>query len=543
MAARRIAVLLDFGCNVTVVSPACLPALEELAASGRIRWIRRGYQPGDCAGARIALIAADDPEVNRLAAEEARRAGALVNRADAPEDCDFYFPGIVTRGTPSSASPRPAGITGWPAACGKRLRRRSGRRTPFEREDNSMDKTLKIGTRDSALALAQAEILLGWLKRNRPGCPAELVPMKSTGDRRLDMPLYTGEARGIFTGELEAALLDGRIDLAVHSLKDMGAADDPRLPIVAYLKRADPRDALLLGGDGSLRRVGTSSKRRRYQLAALAPEAAAVPVRGNLATRFRKLEEGEYSALILAAAGLTRLGETGRISRYFSVDEMIPACGQGILAVQAREDFDRSLLEGLEDRDAAERGARRESLCPPAMGGGCSQPVGGYAELLGDRLRLRGYWYDEETGQARRGELEGPRELAAAVGKALARRLQGRTPGKVWLVGAGPGDEGLLTVKGRELLRRADAPWCMTGWWGRGCSPCRPPGRSFSMSASGRDAIPSRRTRSTPCSWIGRSTAGRSSASRGAILSSSGGAGRRRLPSRRWLFPLRWCRG
>lgn len=319
-----------------------------------------------------------------------------------------------------------------------------------------MDKTLKIGTRDSALALAQAEILLGWLKRNRPGCPAELVPMKSTGDRRLDMPLYTGEARGIFTGELEAALLDGRIDLAVHSLKDMGAADDPRLPIVAYLKRADPRDALLLGRDGSLRRVGTSSKRRRYQLAALAPEAAAVPVRGNLATRFRKLEEGEYSALILAAAGLTRLGETGRISRYFSMDEMIPACGQGILAVQARADFDRSLLEGLEDRDAADA-ARAERAFAAAMGGGCSQPVGGYAELLGDRLRLRGYWYDEETGQARRGELEGSRELAAAVGKALARRLQRRTPGKVWLVGAGPGDEGLLTVKGRELLRRADA--------------------------------------------------------------------------------------
>lgn len=98
VAARRIAVLLDFGCNVTVVSPACLPALERLAAAGRICWIRRGYQLGDCAGARIALLAADDPEANRRAAEEARRAGALVNRADAPEDCDFYFPGIVTRG-------------------------------------------------------------------------------------------------------------------------------------------------------------------------------------------------------------------------------------------------------------------------------------------------------------------------------------------------------------------------------------------------------------------------------------------------------------
>lgn len=187
-----------------------------------------------------------------------------------------------------------------------------------------MDKTLKIGTRDSALALAQAEILLGWLKRNRPGCPAELVPMKSTGDRRLDMPLYTGEARGIFTGRAGGRFA-GRADRP-RGAQPEGHGRGGRSPpaIVAYLKRADPRDALLLGGDGSLRRVGTSSKRRRYQLAALAPEAAAVPVRGNLATRFRKLEEGEYSGPHPGGGGLTRLGETGRISRYFSVDEDDP---------------------------------------------------------------------------------------------------------------------------------------------------------------------------------------------------------------------------
>ena len=327
-----------------------------------------------------------------------------------------------------------------------------------------MKEKLVIGSRESALAVVQSRMLLDWLRAAHPECQTELLTMKTTGDKILDRTLDQVGGKGLFVKELDLALRDGRADLTVHSLKDvpMEVADD--LPLVCFSRREDPRDALVLPegvselAPGAV--IGSSSARRAIQLQKLFPDCEIKPVRGNLQTRLRKLDAGEYGALVLAAAGLKRLGLEGRISRYFSTEEMIPAAGQGILAVQGRAGEDHSILDGFNDPDAAAC-----ALCERAfvrtLDGGCSSPVCAHATVDGDTLRLTGLYYDEKTARPFTGTLDGPASEPEALGIVLARRLQseagaGPTPGKVWLVGAGPGDAGLLTLKGRDVLSKAD---------------------------------------------------------------------------------------
>lgn len=286
--------------------------------------------------------------------------------------------------------------------------------------------TIRIGSRDSRLAVVQAQEVLRLLGGG------ELVTMKTTGDMVLDKTLDQVGGKGLFVKELDRALAGGRVDLTVHSLKDVPMEQPDGLPLVAYTKREDARDALVLPENGVWDRskpIGCSSARRRVQLAALFPDIAVAPVRGNVQTRLAKLEAGEYGALVLAAAGLHRLGLQSRVSRYFSPDEIIPAAGQAILAVQGRAGELTEEVKALDDADArdcalAERGFVR------ALGGGCFAPVAAYAEVQGERLHLRGlYVTEDETAQAR-GALTGARQDAAEIGRMLALRLKAQAEGK-----------------------------------------------------------------------------------------------------------------
>ncbi|MBQ3398974.1 MAG: hydroxymethylbilane synthase [Synergistaceae bacterium] len=274
--------------------------------------------------------------------------------------------------------------------------------------------TIRIGTRSSPLALAQVKVIADMIRASWPDAEIIPVPIRTSGDK--NMAAFSSDPQGIkgmFTHEIEESLRCGEIDIAVHSLKDLPANIAPDLPIVAYSKRGDPRDALI--GDCGV--IGTSSARRRVQLAGLYPGSKIVPVRGNIGTRLRKLDEGEYSGLVLSAAGLERLGLSQRITRIFTVDEIVPSPGQGILACQGRSDRDYPYLECVDDEYAhfcaiAERSFSR------CLGSGCNIPAGAYAEVDGEYMTLRGFFAD--GGRIKRAMLSGSRREAESIGMRLA---------------------------------------------------------------------------------------------------------------------------
>lgn len=283
-------------------------------------------------------------------------------------------------------------------------------------------KTIKLGSRDSKLAIIQAEMV----RAKVPGS-CELVTMKTTGDMILDKTLDQIGGKGLFVKELDRALAVGEVDFTVHSLKDMPMEQPEGLPIVAYSKRADVRDALVLrAGLNELdlsEPIGCASARRRIQLKRLFPQADVRPVRGNVQTRLRKLDEGQYGALVLAAAGLHRLGLENRISRYFSPEEILPAAGQAIVAVQGREGCDISCLATFADADARDCALAERSFTR-TLDGGCSSPVAAYAELEGDRLTLRGMYVSADESVVRFGQCVGARTQAIALGIQLAQQLK-----------------------------------------------------------------------------------------------------------------------
>ncbi|MCD7735575.1 MAG: hydroxymethylbilane synthase [Lachnospiraceae bacterium] len=328
-----------------------------------------------------------------------------------------------------------------------------------------MSEKVIIGSRESRLAVTQSEMVQQYIQEKNPGLSVEILTMKTTGDKILNQPLEKIGGKGLFVRELDAALLEGRSDLSVHSLKDVPMELPCELPLIAFSAREDVRDALILPeGVTELdfsKPVGCSSKRRMLQLAALYPQATFAPIRGNVQTRLRKLDSGEYSATILAAAGLKRLGLAHRISRYFTIEEMIPAAGQGILAVQgclsgsggsplAREESaggkafppqgsaerDYSYLDGYSD-PASEICALAERAFVRALGGSCSTPVAAYARIVvpsgseadmvssdgGSILRLDAFYCDESTGRIYRGSEYGNPDAPQEAGKKLARRF------------------------------------------------------------------------------------------------------------------------
>ncbi len=249
---------------------------------------------------------------------------------------------------------------------------------------------LRIGTRRSRLALVQAEIVHDSLRG--AGADAELVPMTTSGDEGTPVESSPSGLKGLWIDTIVEALRSGEIDLAVHSAKDLPAEDDPDIVLGAIPERADPRDVLVLHEQGDLRAgmvVGTSSLRRAAQIRAAFPGVEVAPLRGNVDTRLRKLDEGDVDATILAAAGLDRLGIEPEHTRALSIEQMVPAPGQGCLAIQCRPDDRelRALLTQLDHRvSRMSLGAERELT--RRLGGGCSLPLGAIAAARGDVLRL-----------------------------------------------------------------------------------------------------------------------------------------------------------
>ncbi len=287
------------------------------------------------------------------------------------------------------------------------------------------DRPLRVGTRGSALARAQTEQVIRRLRAMHPEIPVETVIVHTSGDRGQR------EVRGAFVKELQHALLEGRIDLAVHSLKDLPTDPVPGLRLAAVLEREDPREALIACNRWTWTtlpagaRVGTGSPRRTAQLRALRPDLAYLPLIGNVDTRLRRLEEGRYEAIVLAVAGLIRLGRSEAITEIFPLDQVLPAPGQGAIAVEIRADDARAqaLAERLNHPPTwwavtAERAFLR------ALGGGCRVPIAAYGEVRGDRLWLDGLVISPDGRQAIRDQIEGPAEAAEELGRALAERLR-----------------------------------------------------------------------------------------------------------------------
>lgn len=263
-----------------------------------------------------------------------------------------------------------------------------------------MQSVIRIGSRDSILAVRQAELIRDRISQEHPELDIRIITMKTTGDKILDKSLAAIGGKGLFVKELDRALLDGRIDIAVHSLKDVPMELNPDLPLLAFGKREDPRDVMIYRqGLSELPEnavIGTSSRRRELQLKKLCPAYTFRGIRGNVQTRMRKLEEEGYDGTLLAAAGLKRLGMEHVIGQYFSVDEIIPAAGQGILAVQGRRGEDYSWLACVDDPESRAAAAAERAFIR-TVGGGCTSPSAAHAQVSGNEVKLTGLYYDEDS--------------------------------------------------------------------------------------------------------------------------------------------------
>lgn len=284
-------------------------------------------------------------------------------------------------------------------------------------------KTIRIGSRDSKLALIQTEIVANAIKKYDSIVNIEIIKMKTTGDKILNMTLDKIGGKGLFVKELDEALLSGAVDITVHSFKDLPMEINPELPIVAISERQDPRDVMIYREDNvkedSL--IGCSSKRRTMQLQKMGFNNIK-PLRGNVQTRLKKLDSGEYDAIVLAAAGLKRLGLENIINRYFTVEEILPSACQGVLAVQGRKGEIIDYLVNFHNQEAeitsiAERAFVRE------LDGGCSSPIGAYAVLNEEELNITGLYVDDKQ-RIYKDSIKGTFNDAANLGTALAKRIK-----------------------------------------------------------------------------------------------------------------------
>ncbi|HKC62307.1 MAG TPA: hydroxymethylbilane synthase [Pyrinomonadaceae bacterium] len=298
-----------------------------------------------------------------------------------------------------------------------------------------MSNHLIIGSRGSKLALWQAEWTRARLRELHTNTEVSIEIIKTSGDVLQREPLAVIGGKGVFTKELEEALLDERIDLAVHSLKDLPTELPDRLAIAAITEREDTRDALVLRADLTIEKpsirnlpesslVGTSSMRRLSQLKFLRPDLVIKDLRGNVDTRLRKLDAGDYDAVILASAGLRRLGLAARISAPIEIEDMLPAVGQGALGIETRstDEETRKLLAPLNHSETRAACTAERALLR-ALGGGCQLPIAGHAVVNRERLKLYGLVAEPSGKEIVRDSLEGPVSEAEALGNELARRL------------------------------------------------------------------------------------------------------------------------
>ncbi|MDE2308989.1 MAG: hydroxymethylbilane synthase [Xanthomonadaceae bacterium] len=290
--------------------------------------------------------------------------------------------------------------------------------------------TLRIATRKSALALWQAEHVAALLRAAHPGLAVALVPMTTRGDEILDRPLATIGGKGLFLKELEVAMLEGRADLAVHSLKDVPAQLETGFTLPAILPRADAADAFVSNHYANLAalppgaRVGTSSLRRQAQLRALRPDLVLLDLRGNVGTRLGKLDNGDYDAIVLACAGLERLGLASRVRARLAAPDWLPAPGQAAIAIEARSDQPAvlALLAALDDADTR-LAVTAERAMNQALGGSCTVPVGAWCMLVEHGLHLCGLVGDATSGRLLLAEAGGATDQAVALGRQVAAAL------------------------------------------------------------------------------------------------------------------------
>ena len=296
-------------------------------------------------------------------------------------------------------------------------------------EGNNKKRIIRVGSRKSRLAVLQSEIVMRQIEEACPDADVQLITMKTTGDKILDKTLDQIGGKGLFVKELDEALRAGEVDVTVHSLKDLPGVIPEDLPLSAFSHREDPRDVLVLPeGKTEIDRflpVGTSSLRRALQIKEIIPGVTTAPIRGNVETRLRKLDEGQYSALILAAAGLNRLGLESRISSYFSPEEMIPASCQGILGIQTRAGADSVFAELINDKDSMAC-ALAERAFVKAIGADCGSPDTAFAQTDGNQIRIMGLRYDSERALVIRDSISGPASEAEALGKELADRMMNK---------------------------------------------------------------------------------------------------------------------
>lgn len=310
-------------------------------------------------------------------------------------------------------------------------------------------KQIRIGSRESLLAIAQTQKVVEKIQETVKEAEVSIVTMKTTGDRILDRTLKSVGGKGLFVKELDQALLDGRCDITVHSMKDIPAILDESLPLLGYLEGEDYQDVLVLPQGNSMPKlsegehgweearalilehldtkkpIGTSSERRKKQLELLFPELEIRPIRGNVNTRLEKLDQGEYGALILASAGLKRLGLSERITYSFELEQMIPAVGQGVIAVQGKAGNDFSSLAPIFSEKTRKRMICERSFIQ-TLQGGCSTPIGVYAKETQNEMHVFGYYYNEETKKQARKEMilsEMDDDSLRKGGQILARQL------------------------------------------------------------------------------------------------------------------------
>jgi hydroxymethylbilane synthase len=290
-------------------------------------------------------------------------------------------------------------------------------------------KPIRIGSRGSTLALVQARSVKAAIENAQPEAQVEIVVIKTSGDRFVDVPMQSIGGKGLFTKEIEDALLNKKIDIAVHSMKDLPTELPDGLTIAAIPPREDPRDVLVSRNKDKLQRlssgskVGTGSLRRRAQILHYRADLSVVPIRGNVDTRLKKLDAGEVDALIMAAAGLKRIGQEDRIVEFIPLDICVSAVGQGALALETREGaWVRETLALLHD-DKTDREVSAERAFLQRLGGGCQVPIGARAAVEGAKLQIVGVIANPDGTTLCRGEKSGQTSEAADLGRALAEQL------------------------------------------------------------------------------------------------------------------------
>ena len=289
-----------------------------------------------------------------------------------------------------------------------------------------MKRIIRVGSRDSKLAVAQTELLMNTIRAHHPEIELELITMKTTGDLILDRNLDQIGGKGLFVKELDKGLRDGTIDISVHSLKDMPMDTPQDIPIVAFSDREDPFDALVLPEGMTQidfsKPFGCSSARRRLQLENIYPQVTVTGIRGNVLLRLQKVDSGSYAATVLACAGLNRIGMRSRITKIFTEQEMIPAAGQGILAVQGRAGEDHGYLDYI-NNPASACAATAERAFVRGMNGDCSSPIAAYAKIQHERMKLIAFYCDEKKNIQLTEQFEGSVSDAESIGIQLAELI------------------------------------------------------------------------------------------------------------------------